>query len=64
MKILAALDKSDNWVNNIITSIINKPFGDSAIGNLDVWSYNPKQWDNGRIQLGELINQYMKNIHK
>lgn len=64
MKILAALDKSDNRVNNIINSIINKPFGDSAIGNLNVWSYDPGKWDKSRLQLGGLINQSMKNVRE
>lgn len=64
MKMLAALDKSDNLINKIINRIINKPFGDSAIGNLNVWSYNPGQWDNSRLQLGELIDQSMKNVNK
>lgn len=64
MKMLTALDKSDNRVSKVVNTIINKPFGDSAIGKLDVWSYNPEQWDGSRIKLGQLINEQIKNAGK
>jgi hypothetical protein len=57
MRLLSDLDKSKDRVNKIVNSIIKKPFGDRAIGNLDVWSYDAKLWDQGRLQLGELISQ-------
>jgi hypothetical protein len=56
MRMLSGLDKNDDQVNNIVNSIIKEPFGDKSIGNLDVWSYDPEQWDTARIKLGELIN--------
>jgi hypothetical protein len=60
MRMLSELDKSDDRVNSIVNSIINQPFGNNSIGNLDVWSYDAEQWDLGRIKLGELISQAKK----
>ncbi len=57
MRLLSTLDQNKDRVNNIVNSIIKKPFGDSAIGNLDVWSYDAELWDQGRLQLGELISR-------
>ena len=39
-----------NWVK-----CIKQPFGENSIGNLDVWSFNAEQWDQKRVQMGELI---------
>lgn len=64
MKLLTTLDKSDNRVSAVVNSIINKPFGDSAVGKLEVWSYDPEQWDTSRIKLGQLINERLKNSSK
>jgi len=62
MRILTNIDKNDNRVGAIVNSIINKPFGDAAVGNVEVWSYESEQWDKKRIELGELINQSIKNV--
>jgi hypothetical protein len=56
MKMLAAIDKNDQRVGSIINNIIGKPFGNNAVGNLNVWSYDPKKWDEARKQLGQMIN--------
>jgi hypothetical protein len=56
MKLLAIMDKNEDRVNAIVNRVINRPFGDSSIGNLAVWSYDPGQWDRSRDELGELIN--------
>ena len=56
MRLLSGIDKNNDRVNLIVNSIINQPFGEESIGNLDVWSYDPEQWDRSRVQLGELIN--------
>lgn len=61
MRLLSALDGNSDQVDKIVNSIINQPFGESSIGNLDVWSFDAKQWDNKRIELGELIHQAIKN---
>ncbi|CAL1518514.1 hypothetical protein MMC2321_02257 [Chitinophaga sp. MM2321] len=63
MRLLAGLDKNDNRVNAVVNSIIDLPFGNNAIGNLDVWSYDPEKWDNARIRLGELISQSARKSH-
>ena len=57
MRLLAAVDKNKDRVNTIVNRIIKNPFGDSAIGNLDVWSYDAKLWDEGRLALGEMISR-------
>jgi hypothetical protein len=57
MALLSGLDKNNDRVNRIVNAIIKDPFGDKSIGNLDVWSYDPEQWDAARIELGELINE-------
>jgi len=53
MRLLSEIDKNNDRVDSIVNSIINQPFGDKSIGKLDVWSYNPEQWDRARIELGE-----------
>ena len=55
MRLLAKLDGNNEMVDNIVSSIIKEPFGENSIGNLDVWSFNASEWDQTRIQLGELI---------
>ncbi|RYF87065.1 MAG: DUF4091 domain-containing protein, partial [Chitinophagaceae bacterium] len=61
MRLLQAIDKSDSRVNTIIDKIIRRPFGNDAVGNIDVWSYDPEKWDNARKELGMLINEANKN---
>lgn len=61
MKLLAALDKNETRVRNIVNKVIARPFGDNAVGNLNVWSYDPQMWDESRNQLGQLINEAIKN---
>jgi hypothetical protein len=60
MRLLSELDKNNIRVDSIVNKIIKQPFGDKSIGNLDVWSYDPEQWDNGRTRLGELIDAAYK----
>lgn len=57
MRLLAELDKSNNRADSIVNSIINKPFGPGSIGNLQIWSFDARQWDMARIKLGEMIEQ-------
>jgi len=61
MRLLSELDGNATRVDNIVNSIIKQPFGELSIGNLDVWSFDPEQWDQKRIELGELIDQAVKN---
>ena len=64
MKMLTSIDKNKDRVSNIVNKIIDRPFGDLSVGNLNVWSYDPQKWDAGRIELGELINEALKNLSK
>ena len=58
LKLLAALDKTDKNVNEIVNTIIKEPFGEQSVGNLDVWSYDAEKWDRTRILLGEKISTH------
>lgn len=60
MKLLAATDGSTERVDSLVNSIIKNPFGPNSIGNLDVWSYNAKAWDEKRIMMGNMIEKYNK----
>ena len=60
MKMLSAIDKNENRVSNIVNKVINNPFGDNAVGNVDVWTYDPQKWDESRKELGKLITQSLK----
>jgi hypothetical protein len=60
MRLLSELDKNNDRVDSIVNDIIKEPFGDKSIGKLDVWSYDPEQWDASRIKLGELIDEAKK----
>lgn len=56
MRLLSALDGNKERVNEVVNTIIKEPFGESSIGNLDVWNYDAAQWDRARIRLGEMIH--------
>ena len=60
MRLLSELDKNNDRVDSIVNDIIKEPFGDKSIGKLDVWSYDPEQWDASRIKLGDLIDEAKK----
>lgn len=64
LRLLKSIDKNDDRINNIVNAIVDKPFGDGSVGNLNVWSYDPKKWDDARIQLGEYINNASKSKSK
>lgn len=57
MRLLSAADKSRTRADSMVNSIIKRPFGEKAIGNLDVWSYDAEEWDNSRITMGKMIDQ-------
>ena len=60
MRLLSEIDKNSDRVDSVVNSIIKRPFGPNSIGNLDIWSYDARQWDENRIKLGELIDQAKK----
>ena len=57
MRLLAEMDGSRDRVNEIVNSIVKRPFGRASIGNLDVWEYDAEQWDKQRIKMGQLIHE-------
>ncbi len=61
MRLLSEIDGNEKRVEEIVNSIIKQPFGESSIGNLDVWIFDAEQWDMQRIQLGKLIEESNKN---
>jgi hypothetical protein len=60
MRLLAEINGHDERVDEMVSSIIKRPFGEKSIGNLDVWIYDAGQWDNKRLQMGELIEESIK----
>ncbi len=60
MRLLSEIDKKSDSVDSVVNNIIKRPFGPNSIGNLDIWSYDARQWDENRIKLGELIDQALK----
>jgi len=61
MRLLSQLDGNKERVDEIVNSIIKRPFGEQSIGNLNVWSFDPEKWDQKRVELGELIQQAIKS---
>jgi len=42
--------------DSIVSTIIGEPFGDRAIGRVDVWEYDARKWDAARRSIGTLIH--------
>ena len=59
LRLLTKLDGNSDRADDVVNKIIKNPFGDNAIGNLDVWSFDAKDWDESRIALGEMIHEEM-----
>ena len=57
MRLLSELDGNNERADQIVNSIINMPFGGNSIGNLHVWSVDAEEWDQKRLEMGELIHQ-------
>ncbi len=57
MRLLSQKNGNNQLVDEIVNSIIKQPFGDSSIGNLDVWSFDASQWDKARILIGKKISE-------
>jgi hypothetical protein len=57
MRLLSELDGKSDRVDEIVNQVIKEPFGDNSIGNLDVWSFDPEQWDLKRIKIGKMIHE-------
>jgi hypothetical protein len=57
MRLLSELDKNRSRVDSLVNSIIKMPFGPKSIGNLDIWSYDARKWDETRIAIGKMIDE-------
>lgn len=57
LRMLASLDGDSRRADSVVNTLIGEPFGDGAIGRLDVWQYDARKWDEARITLGQLINE-------
>ena len=55
LRLISQLSGGPETADEIVNTIINEPFGDDAIGVIDVWDYNPENWDLLRIKMGERI---------
>lgn len=56
-RLLATLDGNADRADKVVNRIINRPFGEQSLGNLDVWNHNPEDWDTARIEVGDLIEE-------
>lgn len=59
-RLLSQLDGKTDRADQIVNRIVNRPFGEQSLGNLDVWNHNPEDWDRARIEAGELIDELVK----
>ena len=57
MRLLAGINKSKVRADSIVNTIINQPFGPKSIGNIQIWNYDARKWDEARIKLGDMIEQ-------
>jgi hypothetical protein len=57
IRLLSEVDKNRRRADSVVNSIIKMPFGPASIGNLDVWSFNSRRWDEARITMGKMIDQ-------
>jgi len=55
LRLLTKLDGNSKRSDALVNKLIKAPFGENAIGNLDVWSYDQQQWYKVRMELAELI---------
>ena len=55
MQLLSELDGDRKRADGVIDRIVFAPYGKASIGNLEAWNHNPRQWDEARIRLGEMI---------
>ncbi len=57
MRLLSEVDKDRTRADSVVNSIIKLPFGPASIGNLDVWSFDSRKWDEARITIGKMIDR-------
>jgi hypothetical protein len=60
LRLLSELDGNFDRADQVVDRIIGLPFGEQSLGKLDVWNHNPEDWDQARIELGQMIHQLAK----
>lgn len=60
LRLLAKTDGNTARADSIVNTIIGEPFGDRAIGRLDVWTYDAEKWDEARLALGRIIHKAVR----
>ena len=60
LRLLADIDGNTVRADSVVNSIIKQPFGPHSIGNLDVWSYDARAWDENRIRMGKMIDRLIR----
>ena len=56
-RLLSELDDNTDRADAVVNKIIHEPLGDSSIGNLDIWNYDPASWDAAVIEVAEMIEK-------
>lgn len=62
LRMLSAMDGNNFRADSIVNTIIGEPFGDQAIGRVDVWKYDAQKWDEARNNLGTLIHDATQRL--
>jgi hypothetical protein len=57
MRLLSGLDGNPARADSIVNRIVRQPFGKASIGELNIWSYDPAQWDAARVEMGEMLDK-------
>ena len=57
LRLLTELDGNSDRVDALVDELINLPYGDNAIGDLNVWSFDSQLWDEQRERLGNMIQE-------
>lgn len=60
MQLLSKLDGTTERADAIVNELVHAPWGDASIGNINVWDYNARRYDQGRIELGNLIESTLR----
>ena len=60
LRMLAELDGNTARADSVADLLINRPFGEQSVGNLNVWNHNPAEWDAARAGLGRMIAEAAK----
>lgn len=57
LRLLTELDGNSDRADALVNELVNQPYGEQAIGDLNVWSFDPRLWDKQKTRLGEMIQR-------